>query len=132
MSEYIDQRTMARLAAVQAIYAKELNADTASDPKHLLDANKQKRLNKKMFENILANVAENTAEIDALIENNLSAEWTMERLDKILKAILRAAIAEIKFIGTDKNLAISEYVVIADSFYEGDEPKFVNALLYKI
>lgn len=128
----MDHRTMARLAAVQAIYAKELNAGTASDANHLLDANHQKRMNKKMFENILAKVAENAAEIDALITTNLAAEWTMERLDKILKAVLRAAIAEIKFGGTDKNLAISEYVLIADSFYEGDEPKFVNALLDKI
>ena len=85
-----------------------------------------------MFENILANVAANETEIDALIEKNLSAEWTMARLDKILKAILRAAIAEIKFGGTDKNLAISEYISIADGFYDGDEPKFVNALLDKI
>jgi N utilization substance protein B len=128
----MDQRTMARLAAVQAIYAQELNADTASDAKHLLDANHQKRMNKKMFEGILAAVGENAAEIDNLIAANLSAEWTMTRLDKILKAVLRAAIAEIKFAGTDKNLAISEYVLIADSFYEGDEPKFVNAVLDKI
>lgn len=123
---------MARLAAVQAIYAKELNADTPSDAKHLLDANHQKRMNKKMFETILANVAEHKVAIDELIAQNLSAEWTMERLDKILKATLRAAIAEIKFGDTDKNLVISEYVLIADSFYEGDEPKFVNAVLDKI
>jgi N utilization substance protein B len=128
----MDQRTMARLAAVQAIYAKELNADAPSDAKHLLDANDEKRLNKKIFENILANVAENAADIDSLIAANLSAEWKIERLDKILKAILSAAIAEIKFIATEKNLVISEYVSIADSFYDGDEPKFVNALLAKI
>jgi len=128
----MDQRTMARLAAVQAIYAKELNADTPSDAKHLLDANHQKRMNKKMFETILANVEEHEEEIDGLISANLSSEWTIERLDKILKATLRAAIAEIKFGGNEKNLVISEYVLIADSFYEGDEPKFVNALLDKI
>lgn len=127
---------MARLAAVQALYAQELNAETPSDAKHLLDANHQKRMNKKMFENILANVAENESEIDNLISANLSSEWTIERLDKILKATLRAAIAEMKFgleeKTPEKNLIISEYVLIADSFYEGDEPKFVNAVLDKI
>lgn len=128
----MDQRSMARLAAVQAIYGKELNADAPSDAKHLLDANKQKRMNKKMFEQILVNVAENLKEIDTLIEANLSDEWKMERLDKTLKSILRAAIAEIKFGEAEKNLVISEYVKITDSFFEQDEPKFVNAVLDKI
>lgn len=129
----MDQRTMARLAAVQAIYAKALNASAASDAKHLLDANNQRRMNKKMFESILAAVAENITEIEQLISANLAADWTIARLDKVLKAALSAAIAEMKFLGTDKNLAISEYVKIADSFYEGDEEaKFVNALLAKI
>lgn len=128
----MDQRTMARLAAVQAIYASEINEGVRSDPKHLLDANKQRRMNKKNFEAILSNVSLNLVEIDELIEKNLSDEWKMERLEKTLKAILRAAIAEIKFGEADKNLVISEYVNITDSFYEGDEPKFVNALLDKI
>ncbi len=127
----IDQRTMARLAAVQALYAADLNDGTEADAKHLLDANKQKRMNRKNFEAILAAAKENAAEIDALIVANLSDEWKMERVEKTLKAILRAAIAEIKFVGTEKNLALSEYVNIADGFYEGDEPKFVNALLDK-
>lgn len=128
----IDQRTMARLAAVQALYAAQINGDAQPDTKHLLDANKQKRMNKKIFEAIMAAVNENAAEVDELIEKNLSDEWKMERVEKTLKAILRAAIAEIKFSDVEKNLVISEYVKITDSFYEGDEPKFVNALLDKI
>jgi N utilization substance protein B len=94
--------------------------------------NQQKRMNRKNFDVIIANVEANKAEIETLIAANLSEEWKFERLDKILKAILSAAIAEIKYSDAEKNLIISEYVSIADSFYEGDEPKFVNAVLDKI
>ena len=128
----MDARTVARVAAVQAIFEKGSNPDGKSDAKFLSSTFDQKRVNKKIFENILGGFEKNFEAVDELIEKNLSEEWKFERLTEILKAILRAGIADMKYNDTPKNVVLSEYVSIADSFVEADEVRFVNALLDKI
>ena len=69
-------------------------------------------------------------EIDALIEERLAQGWTLARLDKPMKAILRCGTYEL-LARADVPVAavISEYVDVAHAFYDKREAGFVNGLL---
>lgn len=74
-----------------------------------------------------------SAEVDAIMSSALSAEWPAERLELILKSILRAAVAEL-LVRSDipPRATISEFVDVAHAFYSGPEPKLVNAVLDRV
>jgi len=74
-----------------------------------------------------------SAEVDAMMSSALSAEWPAERLELILKSILRAAVAEL-LVRSDipPRATISEFVDVAHAFYSGPEPKLVNAVLDRV
>jgi N utilization substance protein B len=83
---------------------------------------------------VLVTIAEARAEdIDRLITASIEPEWTLLRLEPVLRSILRGACAE--FL-TDKGIPpaviINEYVTIAHEFYGGKEPAFVNGILEAI
>jgi N utilization substance protein B len=72
-------------------------------------------------------------EIDRAIADGLSENWKLQRIDSILRAILRAGIYELvarKDVPT--KVVIDEYLDIAHAFFGGDEPAFVNALLDRV
>jgi N utilization substance protein B len=63
----------------------------------------------------------------------LASDWRLERVDSILRAILRAGAYEL--IGRQDipaKVVIAEYVEISRAFFSGDEPGFVNAVLDKL
>ena len=68
-----------------------------------------------------------------MIAGALSKEWSMERLEAVLRAILRAGAFELS-TRTDipPKVTISEFVDVAHAFYTGTEPKLVNAVLDRI
>ncbi|MDX2143910.1 MAG: transcription antitermination factor NusB [Rhodospirillaceae bacterium] len=72
-------------------------------------------------------------EIDAMMASSLSADWPADRLEILLKSILRAAIAEL-LVRADvpPRVTISEFVDIAHAFYPGPEPRLVNAVLDRV
>ncbi|MFT7135159.1 MAG: N utilization substance protein B, partial [Akkermansiaceae bacterium] len=60
----------------------------------------------------------------------LVAKWPIARIDPTLRALFRAAGAELRDQDTPPKVVITEYVDVARAFFEGsDEPKFVNAVL---
>jgi len=86
-----------------------------------------------LLSEIVHAVASNQQQIQQVIAANLSEKWPVERLEPLLKAILKCSIAELAFIKTSpKAVVISEYIDIAKSFYQDAEPKMVNAVLDKI
>ncbi|HVF36657.1 MAG TPA: transcription antitermination factor NusB, partial [Sphingomicrobium sp.] len=62
--------------------------------------------------------------------DRLAQGWTMDRLDKPMKAILRVGAYEL-VARPDVPVAsvISEYLDVADAFYDKREKGFVNGLL---
>jgi N utilization substance protein B len=132
-------RAAARLAATQALYQHEMEG-TALVP--LLHEFHQHRLGATIeeaeyadadidfFDDLVSGTLARQAEIDAAIAAKLSASWSLERLDKPMKAILRAGTYELlarKDVAT--GTVISEYVDVAKAFYEKRESGFVNGLL---
>ncbi len=80
-------------------------------------------------ENILNAVENNAAEIDNIIEAN-SQDWTLVRLPKVSLAILRLAVAEIKYMDDVPNgVAVNEAVELAKKYGTNDDASFINGIL---
>jgi transcription antitermination protein NusB len=79
---------------------------------------------------VLKGVVARQREIDPLIDQQLATGWRLVRIDSIVRAILRAAAFElIELADVPARVVISEYVEVANAFFEGDEPKVVNGVL---
>ena len=135
----MDPRTSARIAVIQALFEQEVNSRPMKEgvaldgkAKELASANEFKRINKKLFSAIFLKASEEIALIDEQIKGNLAENWSFERIGGVMRGILRAALAENMLGDIKKNVLISEYVTIADSFYDEKEVKFVNAILDKL
>jgi N utilization substance protein B len=65
-----------------------------------------------------------------MTDRALVAKWPIDRIDPTLRALFRAAGAELVGSDTPPKVIITEFVDIARAFFpEGREPKFVNAVL---
>lgn len=82
------------------------------------------------FDDIVRGVDARRDEIDAAITKRLSTGWNLPRLDRPMRAILRAGAYElIARADVPAASVISEYVDVADAFYDKRETGFVNGLL---
>ncbi len=80
-------------------------------------------------ENILNAVEINAENIDAIIEAS-SKEWTLTRLPKVSLALLRLAVAEIKYIDeVPDGVAVNEAVELAKKYGTNDDAAFINGIL---
>jgi transcription antitermination protein NusB len=132
-------RSAARLAAVQALYQQDmeplplaqllhqfhehrLGATVGDDQYHEAEAD--------FFDDLVRGTLARQGEIDAHIVALLSDGWSLERLDKPMRAILRVGGYEL--LARDDvpvKAAINEYVDVANAFYDKREKGFVNGLL---
>ena len=79
---------------------------------------------------LVMGIGERRAELDRRIVGVMTPDWPLERLDAVLRAILRAGAFElVARPETPAKVVISEYMAIADSFFEGRETALVNAVL---
>ncbi|SCY96849.1 transcription antitermination factor NusB [Paracoccus tibetensis] len=83
-----------------------------------------------LFERILDNVVTWQSRIDQATDRGLVARWPIDRIDPVLRALFRAAGAELVIGKAPPKVVISEYVRLCEAFFpEGREAKFVNAVL---
>ncbi len=132
-------RSVARLAAVQALYQMEVsNAGVEhvirefNDHRFDRDVEGQSfaTADEPFFAELVRGVVAKQKSVDAAIARRLASNWRLERLDATARAILRAGAYELSHrpdIPTE--VVIDEYVEIAKSFFEGPEPAFVNGAL---
>ncbi|MGI9570450.1 MAG: transcription antitermination factor NusB, partial [Desulfobulbia bacterium] len=86
--------------------------------------------NLTLFREVIDNAVNHQARIDQMTDRALVEKWPIARIDPTLRALFRAAGAELGDIGTPPKVVISEYVDVAKAFFpEGREAKFVNAVL---
>jgi len=132
-------RSAARLAAVQAIYQQEMEGTPLP---RLLHEFHEHRLGARIedaqyhdaerdfFDDIVSGADARREDIDKLIGERLAEGWTLERLDRPMRAILRAGAYElIARADVPVGSVISEYVDVAHAFYDKRESGFVNGLL---
>jgi N utilization substance protein B len=127
-----EARRAARLAAVQALYQMELAGVDAEEVAEEFVAHRfgDTPTDAEFFKMIVEGVPPHQIEIDKAIADCLSQNWTLARVDSILRAILRAAGLElVARRDVPAKVVIDEYVGIANDFFSGDEPGFVNAAL---
>ncbi len=127
-------RGAARLAAVQALYQMELAGAGADEVAAEFAAHRFDEFSDApdadFFAAIVTGVPQHQIEIDKAIAACLSQNWTLARVDSILRAILRAAAFElVARRDVPAKVVIDEYVGIARDFFSGDEPGFINAAL---
>lgn len=132
-------RSAARLAAVQALYQHDMEGTPQAK---LLHEFHQHRLGATIgddeyaeaevdfFDDVVKGALARADEIDAIIAAKLSSGWSLERLDKPMRAILRAGTYELLArADVPVKSVINEYVDVADAFYDKREKGFVNGLL---
>jgi N utilization substance protein B len=132
-------RSAARLAAVQALYQQEMEGTPV--PRLLkefhdhrlgamIEDEQYHEAERDFFDDIVIGADARRDEIDTLISSRLAEGWSLERLDRAMRAILRAGTYEL-IARADVPVAsvISEYVDVAHAFYDKRESGFVNGLL---
>lgn len=83
-----------------------------------------------LFRGLLEGVVTEQAKIDQMTDRALVAKWPIARIDPTLRALFRAAGAELIAGKTPPKVVIVEFVDVAKAFFpEGQEPKFTNAVL---
>jgi N utilization substance protein B len=132
-------KSAARLYAVQALFQMESSAQTVEQvcrefETHRFGATYDEgefaEGNVDHFRAVVENAVNWQAAIDQLTDRGLVAKWPIDRIDPVLRALFRAAGAELTQMETPPKVAITEYVDVAKAFFpEGKEPKFVNAVL---
>ena len=132
-------RSAARLAAVQALYQQEMEGTPTARllrefHEHRLGATIEDEqyfdAERDFFDDVVSGVDSRRSEIDEAIAAKLAEGWSLERLDRPMRAILRAGTYELlarKDVPVGS--VISEYVDVAHAFYDKRESGFVNGLL---
>ncbi len=132
-------RTAARLLAVQALFQMEA-ADVRLD--EVIREFEMHRLGAEIdgvvltdpdlphFRSLLAAAVEHQGRVDQLTQRALVVRWPIDRIDPTLRAVFRAAGAELLATDTPPKVTITEYLEVAKAFYpDGKEAKFVNGVL---
>ena len=134
MTSQADARHAARLGAVQALYQMEMSGNGAEEVAAEFAEHRVAELpatpDGEFFHAIVNGVPQHQVEIDRAIAASLSEKWKLERVDSILRAILRCGVFEfVARCDVPAKVVIDEYVAVSGAFFGGDEPGFVNAAL---
>lgn len=132
-------RTASRLYAVQALFQLEQSGQTFDrviveflDHRFgaVYDDVEMQEGDIALFRRLVSDAVNHQAAVDQMTDRALVAKWPIGRIDSTLRALFRAAGAELTQGDTPPKVVINEFVDVARAFYpEGKEAKFVNAVL---
>ena len=137
------RRSIARLAAVQALYQLQLNPGLGPDSvigefmHHRLgreiDGDVYGEADQKLFAEVVRGVWSERERLDETLAAALSEEWPLPRLDMVLRLILEAGAYEmVHRPDIPPRVTMSEYIAIADAFFGGKEPGLANGVLDRL
>ncbi|MBO9472557.1 MULTISPECIES: transcription antitermination factor NusB [unclassified Shimia] len=133
-------KSASRLYAVQALFQMESSHQTVDQVRvefldhrfgaEVDDGTDMIEGDAELFRKTLEDAVNYQAPIDQMTDRALVAKWPIDRIDPTLRALFRAAGAELLQSDTPAKVAIAEYVGIAAAFFpDGKESRFVNAVL---
>ncbi|MDZ4375663.1 MAG: transcription antitermination factor NusB [Phenylobacterium sp.] len=132
-------RSVARLAAVQALYQMEVSSIGVESvirefTDHRFDRDIEgvtlAAADEAFFAELVRGVVSQQGKVDTAVARRLAEGWRLERLDATVRAILRAGAFELaNRPDVPTEVVIDEYLEVAKSFFEGTEPGFVNGAL---
>ena len=137
------RRSASRLAAVQALYQREL---TEAGTERVLGEFLRFRLgdrtdddeqwvepDRALFAAIVRGVDRRGADIDPIVTQALGPQWSFDRLEVLLRVILRAGVWELlENRDAETRIVIAEYIDLTDAFFVGREAGMVNAVLDRV
>lgn len=138
------RKSAARLYAVQALFQMESTGQTAEAIASEFETHRfgavieddtgeaveMEEGDPGHFRRVVGEAVNWQARIDQMTDRALVAKWPIARIDPVLRALFRAAGAELVAMETPARVMITEYVDVARAFFpEGKEPAFVNAVL---
>ena len=136
-----NRRGAARLAAVQALYQMEVTGGDVDDIVAEFEAfrlggevdgegDRYREADPQFFRQIVSGVVRDQRELDPAIHEALTGGWPLTRIDALLRAILRSGAFELmRRSDIPAAVVITEYIDVANAFYDGDVPPMVNAVL---
>lgn len=132
-------KSAARLYAVQALFQMEASGQGVDRVRRefethrfgaTYDEDEMAEGDPDLFRRIIEEAVNWQAKIDQMTDRALVAKWPIDRIDPVLRALFRAAGAEMLSGGTPPKVVINEFVDVAKAFFpDGKEPSFVNAVL---
>jgi len=136
-------RSAARLNAVQALYQMAISGGTAeiiirqftaTGPNGRVDDDEPiAEADTALFADLVRGTHGSLAKVDEMLSACLDDAWPAERMEVLLRAILRCGAYELfSQPAVPARVVISEYVRVADAFFDGKEPALVNAVLDRL
>ena len=123
-------RKRARIGAMQALFSMDVNDDFSTDKLDLFMENHEFQGDEVDYiKRTVPDILDKLDLVDETIEKNLKG-WTMARLAKVDRQILRIAVYE--FLYKDDipgEVSINEAVEIARLYSSDEAPKFINGIL---
>ncbi|MEE4119964.1 MAG: transcription antitermination factor NusB [Paracoccaceae bacterium] len=134
------RRSAARLYAVQALFQMEVSGQTTTAVEKEFEdyrfgattpeGDEMEEGDIDLFRALVDGAVNEQARIDQMTHRALVAKWPIDRIDPTLRALFRAAGAELLSDKTPPKVVIVEFLEVARAFFpEGREPRFVNAVL---
>ena len=136
------KRQAARMAAVQAIFQWQ---EGEHAPAEIIDqflkvrrgeageGGMRRDADQPLFKDVVAGAVAHKEELEQTLTGALAQDWTWERVDRLVRAILLAGAYElIHRKDVPSKVAINEYVEIANAFYDQGEQNFVNSVLDRV
>lgn len=139
MTSKRQMKSAARLYSVQALFQMEASGQSADAVQRefedhrfgaVYEGDEMAEGDVDLFRKIIGDAVNWQARIDQMTDRALVAKWPIDRIDPTLRALFRAAGAELIEGEAPPRVVITEFVDIAKAFFpDGREPKFVNAVL---
>ncbi|MEQ8585858.1 MAG: transcription antitermination factor NusB [Thalassobaculaceae bacterium] len=135
-------RTLARLAAAQALYEIEVAsasphevvpAFVSSGFRGIVEDAESGPVDALFFEKLVLGTVGDMPTIDPMLTTALEPEFKLGRLEVLLRAILRLGAYELLSFGdVPAKVVITEYVELGRDFFSGREPALVNGVLDRL
>ena len=134
-----EKRSAARLAASQALYQMEIADKGLNDilvefEAHWLgqeiEGDAYTPADLAFFRDVVSGVQRDQLPIDRALDDTLAKGWPLRRVEALMRAILRAALYELRNRpDVPARVAVTEYVDVAAAFFGPEESGMINAVL---
>ena len=136
------RRRAARLGAVQALYQIAIGGATSEVVRgefleqwldEEIEGLSLRAADRDFFDRLVMGVSGETENLDNMLTAVLAEDWPVERLETLLKMILRAGAFELgQWQEVPAQVVISQYVDLAHAFYDGKQPSMANGVLDRL
>lgn len=128
----LPERTRARKAAVQYLYAIDTRGEDDLDPGAYFEDEQLTEPSKAFGKKLAEDVLEHRDEIDERIKE-YARNWDLDRMSVVDRNLIRLGIAEIRFDHeTPRTVVINECVELARHLGSSESNEFVNAILDRV